>query len=451
MGMDPVLARFVEDSPVTVMARLLLERTLPASWVDEVFTANAKSQYTKELLFSEVVDLMSLVSLGLRPNLHAAAKKSNLSVSMTALYDKVNRVELPVTQALVRGAATRLTPIMSLLRKDRILDGYTLRIIDGNCLPPSEKRLAPLRDLRGTVLPGKSLVVYDPDLDLVTDVVLNEDGHAGEQPMVNSLLEAGKPDELWMGDCAFSTRELLLLGRRTNVLFREHPAHPNATPVGPRREIGRCDTGMVFEQEVTIPDGEGGTHSLRRIEIELDTPTEDGVTVVRLLTNLPKSVKAKKVAKLYLKRWTIERMFGRLESALNSEINTLAYPAAALFAFGLATVSYNVLAAVEAAVENAHELEEEDELSTYHVAEEVKATMRGLDIAVAASVWVQYAKQSTSEFAATLLSLGSSVKPKSFQKAVRGPKKEKPKGRVSVKEASRQSATARLLKKRQDS
>jgi hypothetical protein len=173
--------------------------------------------------------------------------------------------------------------------------------------------------------------------------------------------------------------------------------------------------------------------------------------VVRLLTNLAKTVKAKTIAKLYLKRWTIERMFGRLESALNSEVNTLAYPAAALFAFGLATVSYNVLATVEAAVENAHELEEDEELSTYHVADEVKATMRGLEIAVAANVWVQYAKQSTSDFAATLLTLGTGVKVKSFQKAVRGPKKETPKGRVSVKEASRQSATARLLKKLPDS
>ena len=97
------------------------------------------------------------------------------------------------------------------------------------------------------------------------------------------------------------------------------------------------------------------------------------------------------------------------------------------------------------------ELEEEEELSTYHVADEVKSTLRGLEIAVAATVWVQYAKQSTSEFAETLLTLGSGVKVKRFQKAVRGPKKETPKGRVSVKEASRQSATARVLKKRTDS
>ena len=56
---------------------------------------------------------MSLVVLGLRPSLHAAAQKmSDLPVSLTALYDKVNRVEPNVVQALVRGSAERLAPVM---------------------------------------------------------------------------------------------------------------------------------------------------------------------------------------------------------------------------------------------------------------------------------------------------------------------------------------------------
>ena len=42
-----------------------------------------------ELLFSTVVDLMTLVTLGLRPSLHAAAQKArDLTVSITALYDR---------------------------------------------------------------------------------------------------------------------------------------------------------------------------------------------------------------------------------------------------------------------------------------------------------------------------------------------------------------------------
>jgi hypothetical protein len=41
--------------------------------VDEVFEEHRGRQYTRELLFSTVVDLMGLVALGMRPSLHAAA------------------------------------------------------------------------------------------------------------------------------------------------------------------------------------------------------------------------------------------------------------------------------------------------------------------------------------------------------------------------------------------
>ena len=55
---------------------------MPAAWVDEVFEAHRQRQYPRELLFSTVVELMSLVSLGLRPSLHAAARQmDNLPVS----------------------------------------------------------------------------------------------------------------------------------------------------------------------------------------------------------------------------------------------------------------------------------------------------------------------------------------------------------------------------------
>ena len=53
-----------------------------------MFEAHRQRQYPRELLFSTVVELVSLVSLGLRPSLHAAARKAeNLPVSLAALYD----------------------------------------------------------------------------------------------------------------------------------------------------------------------------------------------------------------------------------------------------------------------------------------------------------------------------------------------------------------------------
>ena len=74
------------------MARTVLEEAFPPDWIDDVFETHRQSQYARELLFSTVVELMTLVVLGLRPSLHAAARRSeNLPVSLTALYDKATR------------------------------------------------------------------------------------------------------------------------------------------------------------------------------------------------------------------------------------------------------------------------------------------------------------------------------------------------------------------------
>lgn len=107
MIMDTVIERFTEQTPITVMARLSMQRALDPDWIDALFEQHRQSQYTRELLFSTTVELMSLVAVGLRPSLHAAAKAcKDLPVSMSALYDKVNRTDPDLVRALMAGSAT---------------------------------------------------------------------------------------------------------------------------------------------------------------------------------------------------------------------------------------------------------------------------------------------------------------------------------------------------------
>jgi hypothetical protein len=171
-----VLARFEQHAPASVMARTALDYAFPPDWVDLVFEATRQRQYARELLFSTVVELMTLVSLGLRPSLHVAARQpGTLPVSLTSLYDKVNHTEPGILRALVQGAAERLAPVMAALPAAPALPGYALRVLDGNHLPGSDKRLAALRGHRGAALPGQSIGVYDPDSGLVVDLIAGED------------------------------------------------------------------------------------------------------------------------------------------------------------------------------------------------------------------------------------------------------------------------------------
>lgn len=67
-----VFERFVQRAPICLMARAALERALSASAVDALFERVAERQYTRKLMFSTVVALMSLVVCRIRPSIHAA-------------------------------------------------------------------------------------------------------------------------------------------------------------------------------------------------------------------------------------------------------------------------------------------------------------------------------------------------------------------------------------------
>lgn len=451
--MDEMLKRFSEEAPVAVMARLGLQRAISAEWVNQVFATHSKTQYTRELLFSSVVELMSLVALGMRPSLHAAAQKmkDHLPVSLTALYDKVNRVEPDVVRALVRGSANRLAPVMGPLReKEPLLTGWRVRIVDGNHLPASDKRIAPLRGFRGAALPGHSLVIYDPDVDQVIDIIPCEDGHASERGLLPVALEAAQEGELWIGDRLFCTASAIRLAteRGAAVLFREHGAHPNPTSMGAKRKVGRVATGVVYEEPVELPaTKEASALTMRRIELQLDTSTTDGDKVIRLLTTLPKTVKATVAAQLYRERWSIEGLFGRLEVALKSEIKTLGQPRAALLAFGTAVVAYNVLAVIQAAIAAAHDLETAGlQVSIFYIADDVRTDYRGMLIAIPEERWAHFDALSPTALARRLIAIAANLDPRTVRKHPRGPKTKVKLGYASKAQVQRHVSTAKVLR-----
>ena len=435
------------------MARTALEHALPARWIDDVFDEHRERQYSRELLFSTVIELVTLVSLGLRPSLHAAARTMDtLPVSLAALYDKVNRTEPVILRALVRGSAERLAPVAAAVDGGMILPGWRLRVLDGNHLPASEKRLAPLREHRGAALPGQALVVYDLDSGLVTDLVAGKDAHQSERALVGPLLASAQPGQLWIGDRHFCTRVVMggldeagagfiVREHGANLRFR-HACHPRLAGQGAWRECGRTETGQVREQLIEVA---GAPAPWRRIELALDTPTEAGERVIRLWSNLPEEIGAQRIATLYRERWRVEGMFQRLVSVLNSEIRSLGHPRAALLGFTVAVLAYNVLALLQRCVEQAHrEQEPPPEVSTYHLALHVRSGYEGMLIALPPEQWRSYEGDPTA-LADRLLQLARNVDPRQVATSKRGPKVAKPKGYVDAATARAHVATARLL------
>jgi hypothetical protein len=450
MYLEAVFARFAQKSPVTIMTRALMENALAPGDLDELFAKHAVTQYERTLLFSSVVNLMGLVVCKVQPAVSAAyrAVKDTLPVSMTALYDKINGVEPEVSAALVRHTGERLGAVVEAMGGGHpaLLPGYRVKIIDGNHFAATERRLAVLRQCKAGPLPGHALVILDPALMLATDMIPCEDGHAQERSLFTQVLASVCPGEFWIGDRNFCTVGFLqgIIERKGFFGIRQHANFPIASQ-GTLHSRGRCATGEVFEQSVTFVRDDDRPVKIRRILVRLDKPTRDGDTEIGILTNVPAGdASAPKIAELYQERWTLEGLFQMLTQTLNGEIPSLGYPKAALFAFSVALVSYNIASVVRAALRTQFGHEKvEQETSNYYIANEIRATYKGMELALDEIVWAPFQGMSPKEMARKLLEYSANVRLSAFKRTPRGPKKPVPPRTKYTTETH--VSTARLL------
>jgi hypothetical protein len=449
MILSKVFERFVKQSAVSVMTRAAMEHALASEPLDALFAEHADSQYTRDLLFSSVVDLMGVVVCQIEPSVHAAyqAVADTLPVSITSVYNKLNGLEPTVTRALVSHTADRLQPVIVAMggQMPALVAGYRVRILDGNHLAATERRLGVLRGSVAGPLPGHALVVLDPALMLATHMIPCEDGHAQERSLSSEILALVEPDDLWIADRNFCTSRLLwgIAEGKGFFAIRQH-ANMTILSAGKLTRCGRTETGEVYEQSVTVSTPDGEPMRLRRIVLRLDKRTRDGDSEIAILTNLPKSAGAVAVAELYRERWTLETMFQSLTMMLEGELKTLGYPRAALLGFGIALASYNVLSTVQAALRAQFGVEKvQNEVSGYYIANEVRATAMGMSIAIEPPVWEPFQTMAPATLAKAMRGWAAHVQLRKFKRHPRGPKKPVPKRTRYAKKTH--VSTARLL------
>jgi IS4 transposase len=465
MVLGPVLERFIQEAPMPLIFRALLERALDPAELDAMFEATATRQYTRELLFSAIVDLLAVVVFRVQPSVRRAyLSSSGVMATLTAVYEKLKGTEPEVCRHLVRTTTTRLLEILRQFESARpaTLPGYTVTILDGNHLSGTEHRIPETRGLSEAILPGQSLVVLDADTGLVVDVVPCADAHAQERALLDQVLPRCSPGELWIEDRNFCVAHFVrgVAARGAFFLVRQHANMIHVEPLDEYASAGRVATGTVEEQQVLIVemDGHGRPRrdeqgqrlvlEARRVRVALDTPTQDGDTEVVLLSNLPQAdADACRLSELYLKRWTIEHMFQTLTQVLRCEVNTLAYPGAALLGFCVAVVGHNVLTVMRAALRAEHGSEAVDgKVSDYHVMCEVVENYQGMTVAVPPESWREIRALSLGELAEFLREVASQARLARYPLSKRRPK---PAGASPRKKtAGRHLATARLLDQR---
>lgn len=450
---DPMFRAFATARPIATVTQMVLRRLLDPQEVDRLFNEHAQEQYQRSLLFSSLAQLVAGVVLGKHSSVNAGYKKmqEHFDVSVTAVYEKLQRVELPIVQQLVRHAYQQTVAICREVGcvAQHDLSGYSTRILDGNWLSASEHRLKETRTSTAAPLPGKSLVVYDPRYNAVRDFFAMEDAYRQERSGLDAVIETLERDELWIADRNFSTLKFFyaMAAKSSVFVIRQHQ-QLHGVEQGKLRKIGRTETGIVYENKLQLPEYESQQMTVRRIVVKLFKPTRDKEVELVLLTNLPpEDADARVVSELYRTRWKIETAFGHLTLAMNCEIKPLCYPKAALFCFGLALMAYNALAITKSAVAAEHGREKSELLSHYYLALEIAEATDGMLVALPEERWQEMETIPTSDFAAQVRKIIRDADLSRYRKSVRGPKKPSPKR--TNKQKSVHASTKRILDKRQ--
>jgi hypothetical protein len=401
--------------------------------LDCVFAQCRQRQYEGDIKFSALAVSVADVALSFCENFNQAYKKhkEELAASVVAYYGKLNRVEASISEGVVQFANRKASELLQAIGAGQqdVLPGFKCSVLDGNHLRKSEKRIGELRGLCAAALPGTVVAKFNLEEQLFECAYLLEDAHAQECTVLDRVVADLKASELLIADRHFCIAKFLLDVAAANSFFviRQH--------------------GRLQGELLRIRDSSGRDLTVRRITVELDTPTRDGDHAIHLLSNVPgERASASNLAQLYHDRWDIENAFYVLTMTLTCEVKSIGHPRAALFLFCMAMLAYNCRQVLYAALRTAHEAAEVEAMSQHSVALEIVQPMDGLVTAIPDCEWDQVVPTTASGRAAFLRRVSRSVNVRTHRKSRRGPKRPRP-PRERCKACTHVS-TYRLLKNR---
>lgn len=336
----------------------LLDFALDDDFLHDLFDRYRGRCYQDTLSFPCFVQLIADALLGQQRSAHRhfqqAKDQGTLPTGIEAVYGKLRRVPLPLSQALLAEATARLRQVFpdSHDPLPACLDAFEVYAFDGKKIKHVAKRLKALWRLHGQVLGGKLLVVQHVTTGLAVALAADADGEADERPLVATALahvrrQGGDKPRLWIGDRLFCDRNRLASLREggDHYLVR-HQAHFHfhADPTRPA-QTGVDHRGVPYTQEwgwLGAAD-QPGRQEVRRITLHRSA-SESLAVVTDLLdeTTYP----AADLLEAYLRRWGIEKLFQRVTEVFDLRHLIGTTPPATVFQAAFCLVLSNVIGVV---------------------------------------------------------------------------------------------------------
>jgi len=337
----------------------LLDYATADGFLDGVFDRHRGRSYQDALGFPQFVHLLADALLGTERSAHRhflkAQDQDRLPVGIEAVYGKLRRVPLTLSQGLLFEATERLRQVFP-AADDPLpasLDGLDVYAFDGKRLKFVAKRLKALRRVKGRVLGGKLLVVQHVATGLAVALAADADGEADERPLVAGAVgqvrqgaAANAPSRLWVGDrlfCDLHQLPLLAEGGDHFLVRYQAKAHFHPDPSQPAR-TGVDGRGVPYTEDWGWLGAAGHPRRQYVRRITLHRQGEAIVVVTDLLD--ADTYPAADLLEVYLRRWGIEKLFQRVTEVFDLRHLIGTTPQATVFQAAFCFVLSNVVQTV---------------------------------------------------------------------------------------------------------
>jgi Transposase DDE domain len=353
--MDGFDASVLTRLPLVEASAVVLGHVLEPGFLNAVFEEHRQRAYTDVLEFPTLVqliaDALTQYHGRARQSFQAAEEVGRMSVGARAVYAKLGRLPIPVSEALLAAATARLRRIRteaSAVVLPASLDPYHVIVFDGKKLKRLSKRLKPLRGVSGKLLGGKLLVALSVREGLAVAMSATADGEANDVPLVEPLIPQVRSriagPRLWVGDRQFSDLTLPLWFIEDNDAFVIRHSKSLSFQPDPERPAHRrqdLQNHTIVDEWGWLGKSKGDRPYVRRVTLMRPAEKEDVVLLTSLLND--EQIPAKDLLSLYAERWGIERMFQKVTEVFQLQQLIGSTPEGAVFQGALCLLLYNVL------------------------------------------------------------------------------------------------------------
>jgi hypothetical protein len=346
-----VVSRVPLAEGVWTLLRHVAEERLLA----DLFERHRGTGWEGEVSFALLVELVSDALLDHggsgRQSFRAAREAGRLNCTNEAVYGKLRRIPLELSEAFVRETTQRLREVLpegNVCEVPPALREYQLLVFDGKKIKGLPKRLKPLREVRGKVLGGKIVAGLLLNQGLIVAMQVSADGEANDAPLTPGLLDQCQSrfdgPILYVADRQFCDLKIphYILEQGQSFLIRYS-----------KKMLFSAEKERCFRdaQGRKVRDAEGWLGSAkdsRRLyvrQITLERPDEEDIILVTNLLDA-EAIPAEQLLEVYLARWSIERVFQQVTEVFHLQQLISSSPQGAIFQFALCALLYNLIQVV---------------------------------------------------------------------------------------------------------